>query len=266
MTTILFTAAWDDGGTRRTHELVARVEPQTPGLFELPSLAMEFKLPDIPTYRHTDVPVAPVRWVESDPAVLGSPFLVMDRVDGRVPGDDPPFVVGGWVVELAPADRALLFDNAIAVLAGIHALDVDALAQPGEPVACQAPRTPAAGRRLDELRRQPLSARSLTSASPAAAHLDGLDLTGGEGRCARDAPQPQVDQCHDDDNGGDRKPGGREPAATDRAVGHGTSRESSSHRTGADGSSWWTSAAVRVLVRTAPPNRSRALTAKKLVR
>jgi len=126
MTTILFTATWQDGEESRTHELVARVEPNAPGLFENSSLATEFRLLDT-LHRHTDIPVAPVRWLETDPTILGSPFMVMDRVHGKVPGDDPPFVVEGWVVDLAPADRGRLFDNAIEVLARLHALDVDAL-------------------------------------------------------------------------------------------------------------------------------------------
>ncbi|HEY2565359.1 MAG TPA: phosphotransferase family protein [Acidimicrobiales bacterium] len=126
MTTMLFTASWRDGEELRTHELVARVEPNVPGLFEKSSLATEFRLLDT-LHRNTDIPVAPVRWLETDPTLLGSPFMVMDRVHGKVPGDDPPFVVEGWVADLAPADRRRLFENAIEVLARLHALDVDAL-------------------------------------------------------------------------------------------------------------------------------------------
>jgi aminoglycoside phosphotransferase (APT) family kinase protein len=68
----------------------------------------------------TDVPVPEVPWYEPDPQWLGSPFLVMSRVDGRVPPDVPPYVFGGWVADLTPAQREQLEANTISVLARLH--------------------------------------------------------------------------------------------------------------------------------------------------
>jgi aminoglycoside phosphotransferase (APT) family kinase protein len=39
----------------------------------------------------TDIPVPPVLWYEPDPGYLGAPFLVMRRIEGRVPTDMPPW-------------------------------------------------------------------------------------------------------------------------------------------------------------------------------
>lgn len=39
--------------------------------------------------------VPPPRWFEPDPAVLGAPFLVMSRVDGDAPADNPPYPIEG---------------------------------------------------------------------------------------------------------------------------------------------------------------------------
>jgi aminoglycoside phosphotransferase (APT) family kinase protein len=71
---------------------------------------------------HTDVPVPPVLWSESDPAALGRPFYVMAHVDGRIPPDGHLF--GGWVKDLAPTEQARLLDRALDVLARIHRVDV----------------------------------------------------------------------------------------------------------------------------------------------
>jgi aminoglycoside phosphotransferase (APT) family kinase protein len=47
----------------------------------------------------------------------------MERLYGRVPTDDPPFTVTGWVLDLSPEQQAALCDNALQVLARIHAVD-----------------------------------------------------------------------------------------------------------------------------------------------
>jgi aminoglycoside phosphotransferase (APT) family kinase protein len=68
----------------------------------------------------TDVPVPEVPWYEDDPQWLGSPFLVMSRVDGKVPPDVPPYVFGGWVADLTPEEREQLETNTVSVLARLH--------------------------------------------------------------------------------------------------------------------------------------------------
>lgn len=73
----------------------------------------------------TDVPVPSARWYEADPSALGSPFFVMDRVSGRVPPDVLPYNFGSWLSEAAVADQRRLQDATVAVIAGVHGLDVD---------------------------------------------------------------------------------------------------------------------------------------------
>ena len=48
---------------------------------------------------HTDVPVPEVLTHETDAEWLGSPFLLMRRVDGIVPSDIPPYTMAGWLFE-----------------------------------------------------------------------------------------------------------------------------------------------------------------------
>jgi aminoglycoside phosphotransferase (APT) family kinase protein len=70
----------------------------------------------------TDVPVPDVRWVELDPQWLGTPFLVMRRVDGDAPPDIPPYVFGGWVADAPPETRAAMQRDTLQVLKKLHEL------------------------------------------------------------------------------------------------------------------------------------------------
>ena len=74
---------------------------------------------------HTDVPVPSCRWLEEDETHLGSPFLIMDRIDGRVPPDRMPYTFGSWLTEATDADRAHLEKTSVEVLAGIHTITPD---------------------------------------------------------------------------------------------------------------------------------------------
>jgi aminoglycoside phosphotransferase (APT) family kinase protein len=72
---------------------------------------------------YTDVPAPEVVQVEPNTSVLGGPFLVTRAVEGWIPPDDPPYTAEGWVLDLAPERQARLHDNALHVLAKIHAAD-----------------------------------------------------------------------------------------------------------------------------------------------
>jgi aminoglycoside phosphotransferase (APT) family kinase protein len=72
---------------------------------------------------HTDVPVPDAPWFESDPSWMGSPFLVMRRVDGVAPADIPPYSMAGWIHDATPEQRAELQRVSVGVLAGLHTLD-----------------------------------------------------------------------------------------------------------------------------------------------
>jgi aminoglycoside phosphotransferase (APT) family kinase protein len=68
----------------------------------------------------TDVPVPQVPWLQPDGAVLGTPFYVMERVDGSVAPDMPPYVLEGWVLDASPGERAAMEAGVVRALAGIH--------------------------------------------------------------------------------------------------------------------------------------------------
>jgi aminoglycoside phosphotransferase (APT) family kinase protein len=118
--TLLFDVEWMEDGERASERLVARVAPD-------PSAMPVFPHYDMPGQARvmsavgslTTVPVPSVRWVEPDASVLGEPFFVMERVEGDVPPDIPPYDMAGWVVEATPEQRARLEQGSVGVLAGL---------------------------------------------------------------------------------------------------------------------------------------------------
>ncbi|WP_019875170.1 phosphotransferase family protein [Sporichthya polymorpha] len=117
--TVLFTA----GG----RPYVARVAPPDgTGLF--PTYRLEDEARIMRTLADsTPVPAPHVVGVELDPTVLGDRFLVMDRIAGRVPPDDPPYSLAGWVLDLSPAEQHRLLDNALATIVSVAQVDWAAL-------------------------------------------------------------------------------------------------------------------------------------------
>jgi aminoglycoside phosphotransferase (APT) family kinase protein len=114
--TLLADAEWGAG----TRGIVLRLAPEGRGLF--PRYDLDAQVHVLRALRaHGDVPVPEVLWWEPDAAVLGRPFYVMVRVDGRIPPDGHHF--GGWVAELEPGEQAQLLDGALATMARINRVD-----------------------------------------------------------------------------------------------------------------------------------------------
>ncbi|MUL65885.1 phosphotransferase [Mycobacterium sp. CBMA 234] len=120
--TILFAASWKDNGRTVNRRLVARVAPTGPAMFPSYDLRRESRVIGALNSRST-VPVPEALFYEDDSSLLGAPFIVMGHVDGRAAADDPPFTVSGWVMELAPHERAQMADNGLKALAAIHQVD-----------------------------------------------------------------------------------------------------------------------------------------------
>jgi aminoglycoside phosphotransferase (APT) family kinase protein len=122
--TVLLDVESDHDGTPRTDRLVARLAPPASAVpvfpvYDLDRQAQVMRL----VATHTSVPVPVVRWSEPDPGPLGSPFFVMDRIDGLVPPDLLPYNFGTWLSQADAADQRRLQDATIAVLAALHGID-----------------------------------------------------------------------------------------------------------------------------------------------
>jgi aminoglycoside phosphotransferase (APT) family kinase protein len=119
--TLLFDLGYEAGGRRVERSLVARVQPSGFGIFPRYDVAQQYRVMQV--LRGTGVPVPGMLWLETDPGALGAPFFVMERVEGRIPTDNPPYHVGGWMTEIDAAEREALWTSAVDALASIHAQD-----------------------------------------------------------------------------------------------------------------------------------------------
>jgi len=117
--TAFFTAAWVDGaGQRRAEDLVLRAQADDHQLFTAPDAPRQAEV--MQRLGARGIPVPDIVGIERDAAVLGSPFYVMRRVQGRTPSDVPSWHKRGWTVDLSAADRGLLCDNGLRALVDVH--------------------------------------------------------------------------------------------------------------------------------------------------
>ena len=80
----------------------------------------------------------PALWMEDDTAILGAPFMVMERLSGNVPADNPPYTIppellppesgfDSWVYNATPEQQRTMWLDGIDVLAKIAKVDWRAL-------------------------------------------------------------------------------------------------------------------------------------------
>lgn len=125
--TVMLDAAWTiPGGRTASGGFVVRVAPTGYQLFLEPRFAEQYRVMSTLGAR-TAVPIPPLYGFESDTSLLGAPFFVMGAVAGRVPPDNPPYHVAGWLHEITPAERERLWWSGIDMLARVHSVDVEAL-------------------------------------------------------------------------------------------------------------------------------------------
>jgi aminoglycoside phosphotransferase (APT) family kinase protein len=119
--TLMCDATWTAGGREHTRGFVVRVASERP-LYLDADIEVHYKtyaaLADV-----ADVPVPPVLGYESDPELLGAPFFVMERVEGDVPADQPPWTEAGFVHNASPERRRAMWEHAVQVLAALHQVE-----------------------------------------------------------------------------------------------------------------------------------------------
>ncbi|MFA4837393.1 MAG: phosphotransferase family protein [Dehalococcoidia bacterium] len=117
--TYLFDLRIKERGRERLEKMVVRWEPQVYKAVQEYDLAKQYNV--MKRLESTGVPVAKMYWLEEDRSILGSPFFVMQQVEGEVP---PDRLRGeGLFYEATPARRTQLWNRAEEVVAKIHGLD-----------------------------------------------------------------------------------------------------------------------------------------------
>jgi aminoglycoside phosphotransferase (APT) family kinase protein len=130
-TSVLFDVSWSDADGASQGSYVARMAPEADAVPVFPryDLGTQFELISRVAAR-CGIPLPRLRWNVPDGGPLGTPFFVMDRVDGRVPLDNPPYVFGGWLLEATPEERDRLMRASVQILAELHAVPAEELAVP----------------------------------------------------------------------------------------------------------------------------------------
>jgi aminoglycoside phosphotransferase (APT) family kinase protein len=122
--TLVLDASWTEDGRPREGHYVARVAPSAADVPVFPSYDL-LEQYDVIKYvgDHTDVPVPAVGWMEPTGSVLGTPFFLMDRIEGIVPPDVMPYTFGdNWLFDASREDQRRLQDASVGALAGLHAI------------------------------------------------------------------------------------------------------------------------------------------------
>ena len=121
--TLMFDASWVTSDGSPTHQgMVVRVKPTGHTVFLEAEFEVQYRIMQI-LGRETDVPVPALIGFEEDASLLGAPFLVMEKIEGRIPTDDPPYHTGGWLTEVDPAERESIWWSGLDAMARVHRLD-----------------------------------------------------------------------------------------------------------------------------------------------
>jgi aminoglycoside phosphotransferase (APT) family kinase protein len=132
--TVLFSVVRSGSGDRDRYAARLAPLPELYPVFPQYDLELQHHCMDL-VRAHTDVPAPEVVWYEPDSQWLGTPFLVMRRIDGEAPPDVPPYVFGGWMMDATAEQRARLQNSSVSVIARLHEItpehhDLSFLAQP----------------------------------------------------------------------------------------------------------------------------------------
>jgi len=125
--TFLLKASWQTDGEPHDADLVLRSQAPEHQVFPVVDLInQQYTTMDL-LGRHTAIPVPAVRWSESDPAVLGQAFFLMDRLYGDVPGDNPPFMRDSFVTEWDVPTRRQWHENSLDTMIAVGEVDWQAI-------------------------------------------------------------------------------------------------------------------------------------------
>ena len=102
--TILFDAAWREGGAEMSQGMVVRIKPTTSLVYCDDMFDQQYRLIQL-MHAHGAVRVAKPLWFEADGSNIRCALLCDGEGRGRVAVSYPPYSKSGWLVDTAPADR-----------------------------------------------------------------------------------------------------------------------------------------------------------------
>ncbi len=94
--TLLAELQTDEG----TQGIVIRIQPEGASVF--PDCDVQTQYRTLTLLQGSGLPVPALLGLELDSSVIGAPFFLMARIEGRVPNENPPYHLEGWFHDLAP--------------------------------------------------------------------------------------------------------------------------------------------------------------------
>jgi aminoglycoside phosphotransferase (APT) family kinase protein len=120
--TYIIDVAFIKAGISCQRQLVVRRQLEGSDIFLESSLELPYQVMRAVS-EHSAVPVPNAIALEMDRSILGSPFLIMDAVPGKVISQSPNYNVQGWLFELPLEKRKEVWCNAIVEMANINSID-----------------------------------------------------------------------------------------------------------------------------------------------
>lgn len=122
--TLLFDISWSENGQLLSESCVGRLQPEIEKpVFPAYDLSLQYRVME-KLSEQTDIPVPQMRGLEMDRSVLGVPFYIMKKIDGRIPPDMPPYNMDGWMMHtISLQQRETLWNAGLDTMARFHKLD-----------------------------------------------------------------------------------------------------------------------------------------------
>lgn len=125
--TLLFDMRWRANGAERSGRFVARLPPPADAFPLFPRYDFEMQVAVMRLVGDRSAVAVPrVPWQERGSEALGVPFFVMERIDGEMVPDNPPYVFGGWLAGAPAAQQDQVEQELLRVLAGVHGIEASA--------------------------------------------------------------------------------------------------------------------------------------------
>ncbi len=117
----LFDLSWDEGNEHKSAGMILRCEGTEYPIYPEPKVEMQFRI--LEQLGNTNVPVPKVYWFESDTSLFGTPFYLMNKFEGSVPSEFPPYHSFGICYDATPELREKIWWQLFEGVARLHTLN-----------------------------------------------------------------------------------------------------------------------------------------------
>ena len=123
--TLLGSLRWQGPRGPQGHDFVLRLQPAGDSIYPDHDVLRQCRV--MQALAGSGLPVPKLLGIEHDPAILGSPFYLMERLEGRVPNENPLYHLEGWFHDLPAAEQRRCWLAGIEAVGRMARLDWQAL-------------------------------------------------------------------------------------------------------------------------------------------